>query len=373
VSLLHATVGNSSMPGLGDPSYRPMNADPIMHDEVERYVAEQAATHAVLPRPRGSHPRCPNALAECARANTCSNTNWRGRVSTMRLHKIAFALLSVLLAVGLAPRAALADSALQASLSARFLGGKISGEQVLKSIHKDFDPGTMKTGQKTDVNTKYRSGPDKAPKDELVGFFKIAEPAFMPDHLLVLEILSDATDGSSGRGFFSLLKGEGQNPKVIAREPIVADPSSKDQALSWYGGGNGRSGLELTFELANYKLNDSERAFGYRLKTWDGGTGADSGDETIVLYRRTSQGLAEVFRATLASHESEWDNAENKTYTDVETKAILSVASTTHDGFYDWLVKGKTINKKTKGGWKPLQVQTYVWKDGRYVLEGKAQ
>jgi len=284
-----------------------------------------------------------------------------------------FTVLSFLLIASFSERNVSADSEPQAQLSARFLGGKVSAEQVLKTIHKDFDPATMKTGQKTDVNSKYDSGPDKSPKDELVGFFKIAEPAFLPEHLLVLEVLSDAKDGTFGRGFFTLINVEGQGPRVIAHERVVGDESDKDRALSWCGGGDGRSGLELTFELANYKLNDTERAFGYRIKTWDGGTGADSGDEIVVLYRRTPRGLSEIFSAAMASHESEWDNANGKTSKDVETKSILSVASTMHDGFYDWQVKGKTINKKSKSGWKPLKVQTYVWQSGRYALEGKAQ
>ena len=40
------TEGNSSAPGLGDPSYRQIDADPIMLGEVERYMAERATNPA---------------------------------------------------------------------------------------------------------------------------------------------------------------------------------------------------------------------------------------------------------------------------------------------------------------------------------------
>jgi hypothetical protein len=290
------------------------------------------------------------------------------------LRNVGLAVLALLPVVGLSQPQASADTEPQAQLAARYLGGKATAEQILKAIHKDFAPATMKTGQKTDLNSKHASGSDKAPRDEMVVFFKIAEPAFLPEQLLVLEILSDARDATWARGFFSLIKVDGTGPKVIAREAVVGDESDKEAVLDWFGGGeDGRSGLAVTFELANYKLNDAERAFGYRIKAWDGGTGADRGDETVVLYRRTPQGLARIFNASLASHESEWDNAEDKIYKDVETKAILSVASTMHDGFYDWLVKGKTLDKKRKGGWKPLKVETYVWQNGRYVHAPRAK
>jgi arylsulfatase A len=40
------TVGNNGAPGLGDPSYKQMDADPIMLGEVERYLAERATDSA---------------------------------------------------------------------------------------------------------------------------------------------------------------------------------------------------------------------------------------------------------------------------------------------------------------------------------------
>jgi hypothetical protein len=279
----------------------------------------------------------------------------------MSLRNTKSVMLAFLIVATTGNGEAFADSGTPAPMSARFLGGTITAQQVLKAIHEGFDPATMKTGRKTDVNSKYGNG-DKSPTDELVGFFKIAEPAFLPDHLLVLEILSDSMDGTFARGFFNLLKVVGGTPKVSASERIV-DGTTEDGALSWSGGGNGRSGLELKFELANYKLNETERAFGYRITTWDGGTGADSGDETVVLYRRTPQGLSRIFSAALASHDSDGEK-------DVESKAVLSVASTMHDGFYDWQIKGK---KRNKGAWKPSKAETYVWQNGQYVIEGKAR
>jgi len=251
----------------------------------------------------------------------------------------------------------------------RFLGGKVSADQILKTIHNGFDPLTMKTGQKTDVNGKYSGfGPPRGSRDEKVVSFKIAETSFLPGHVVVLEMLSHAEDGLAARGFFSVVKAEAAGLQVIAHEPIfMGEPSSSpDLTLP-----HDRSGSSLDFELANYRLNDTERAFGYRLTSWDGGTGADYGDKTVVLFRLTPQALKQVFRAELASHDSEWDNHENKTYKDVESKAIVVVASTVHDGMYDWQVKCSTRNKKAKSRWRPVKTKSYVWKDGQYMLEGK--
>src|SRR5262249_12378179 len=45
------TVGRNSVAGLGDPSYKQIDADRLMLDEVDRYLAERAADPTPTPTP----------------------------------------------------------------------------------------------------------------------------------------------------------------------------------------------------------------------------------------------------------------------------------------------------------------------------------
>jgi hypothetical protein len=51
--------------------------------------------------------------------------------------------------------------------------------------------------------------------DESVVFFKLAEPSFLPGHVAVLEMLSDAEDGYHAHGFFNVVKVEGTGLRMI--------------------------------------------------------------------------------------------------------------------------------------------------------------
>jgi hypothetical protein len=259
---------------------------------------------------------------------------------------------------------------LDAQVYGRFLDQKLSAEQVLAAVYPKFDPRTAKTGGKTDVNTKYASGEKQGRlMDELVVFFKIAAPAFLPGHVLLLDAVSDDFEGYQAKGFFTLLKVEGGRLKIVAREPVLMGDVATDPAsLTWHGE---RTGASLKFDLANYKINDRERAFGFRLSVWDGGTGADYGSETLLLYRLVPEGMKRVLRVTMGSRDAEWDNFERKVYKDKQEHFILVVSPDQHEGNYDWIIKGRIVNKRIKRS-RAAKPQTYIWKNGEYVLAPEA-
>jgi hypothetical protein len=69
------------------------------------------------------------------------------------------------------------------------------------------------------VNGKFSGfGPPRSPRDESVVFFKLAEPSFLPGHVAVLEMLSDAEDGYHAHGFFSVVKVEGTGLRMIRNQ-----------------------------------------------------------------------------------------------------------------------------------------------------------
>jgi hypothetical protein len=253
-------------------------------------------------------------------------------------------------------------------LYGRFQEGRLSGEQVLSAIYPQFDPRTARTGRRTDINTKGEDGEEKGKlKDEILVFFKIAEPTFMPGHMLVLDTVSDDFDGWQSKSYFSLLKAENGRLKIVARESIRGEPDwvQEPDTLPWRGG---RSGHSLKLDLANYRINDRERAFGYRLALWDGGTGADYGTETLVLFRLVGEKMQQVLNIAMESHDAAWDNSEGKVYKDKKEHLVLIVGSNRHDGNYDWIVKGKIINKRTHGA-KAAKTRTYIWKGNAYVAD----
>lgn len=246
----------------------------------------------------------------------------------------------------------------------RFLEQKVSAEQILAALYPKFDPRTAKTGDRTDINTKDSSPELKdKPSDALVVFFKIAELPFLPGHVVALDVVSDSFQGYKARAFFSLVRAEAGQLKVVGRDP-VGDPP--EQTLTWY---DERSGSSLKLDLANYKINDNERAFGYRLATWDGGTGASYGIESLLLYRATPQGMQRVLDVAMESDAAAWDNQEGKVYKDKKQKFVLIVSPNQHEGNYDWILKGRIINKRLKRS-RAAKGQTYVWKNGGYVPEG---
>jgi len=253
---------------------------------------------------------------------------------------------------------------LDAQVYGRFLKQEFTAEQVLGVLHPRFDPRTARTGRQTDVNTRYTSG-DKRGKlfDEVLVFFKIAEPSFLPGHLLVLEVLSDGFDGLYAEAFFSLVKAEDGRLRLVAREHIVESDAEPDgNLLTWRGN---RSGASLEFDLADYRLNDRERAFGYRVATWGGGTGASYGGESLVLHRLAPEGMKRVLKVPMESHGATWGREE--LIQSEQERFILIVGPNQHDGHYDWLVKGESIDKRT-GRSRATKLRTYVWKDGQYVL-----
>jgi hypothetical protein len=257
-------------------------------------------------------------------------------------------------------------SELEAQVYGKLLDQKVTAEQVLAAVYPKFDPRTARTGNKTDLNTKHASGENRGRLlDEMVVFFKIAAPAFMPGHLLLLDAISDGFEGYQAKAFFTLLKVEAGRLKIVTREPVLSDEDGPAPAsLDWHGE---RSGTSLKFDLANYKINDRERAFGFRLSVWGGGTGADYGSETLLLYRLVPEGMKRVLRVTMGSRDAAWDNYERKVYKDKEERLILIVGPNQHEGNYDWIVKGRIVNKRIKRS-RAAKPQTYVWKNGEYVL-----
>jgi hypothetical protein len=259
---------------------------------------------------------------------------------------------------------------LDARVYGRFLDKQFSAEQVLAAVYPQLDARTTRTGAKTDVNTKYASGEKQGRlMDELLVFFKIAEPGFLPGHLLLLDVVSDDFEGFQAKGFFTLLQAEAGRLKVVAREPVRASSEGSEEAtLDWHGE---RTGTSLKFDLANYKLNERERAFGFRVNTWAGGTGADYGSESLLLYRLVPEGMKRVLRVTMGSRDAAWDNFERKVYKDRAEHFILIVSPNQHEGNYDWIVKGRIVNKRIKRS-RAAAASTYVWKNGEYVLDSGA-
>ncbi len=261
--------------------------------------------------------------------------------------------------------------ALSTEVYGRFLNGTISGEQVLSTLHPKFDPRTAKTGETTDVNTVFRHHPSHDPSDEVVVFFKIAELPFLPGHLVVLEALSDGFTtwlgaGVRAKAFFSLLKAEAGHLSIVTREPIRTIDSPPQDVLPW--GYNG-TGASLRLDLADYRINEKERAFGYRLTTWDGGTEAAYGEEVLVLYRLTPQGMKMVLDDIMESHDQSWDNQAHQTIEYEKETYTLVVSPNKHEGNYDWIERGKKVNGPS-GRARATKARTLIWKNGEYVLEG---
>ena len=146
----------------------------------------------------------------------------------------------------------------------KYLDAKYTDDQILSIIYPKYNKDTKATGRifrdkKEDWHYGLLLFSRESLKSEIVEFSKSIEPEFLKGYILMLELLRGDYKSGWYDAYFSILKKTPKGLKLACRHKIALDFESV--GLSIYE----NFGYHLLdFDLANYKINSKERAFGYR-------------------------------------------------------------------------------------------------------------
>jgi hypothetical protein len=107
------------------------------------------------------------------------------------------------------------------------------------------------------------------------------------------------------------------------------------------------------FDLADYRLNEKEKAFGVRGGYDVGYAGGGAFYEFLALFRVTGGEIVKIFGEQMYSYENiagDWNDDGTRQHDIYEAKSTLHVLKTKTDGFFDWELRSDD-GEKTRYRW----------------------
>lgn len=117
---------------------------------------------------------------------------------------------------------------------------------------------------------------------------------------------------------------------------------------------------EPSLDTAPFHSNETERAFGLRMRNTTGYRLSSETDETLILFRFHDKRLSQILAVPIARSEDDYTKEGG-----CSRELILDVGKTKTRGFFDWSIR---VGKKT--GREPCEIDsagTYRWDGTRYV------
>ena len=227
------------------------------------------------------------------------------------------------------------------------------GDSVFRALYPTIDSTTGLTPVAEPAVAAGRRTP-RRPPEECDGGFKIAEPVTKEWNLAgtgyVLASFFVTTDNTPGthspcykpEPWVCVL--EPRAPAVVPVDCTTVEPVVFPEFSS--------------LDTAPFRLNETEKAFGVRLRSGISTRSDTEAREALILFRLHDRRLTQVLAVTIG--------LSTDTYGDGECSRELTLGAekTTTGGFFDWRTR---TGKKTGALPCRLETGTYRWDGARYV------
>ncbi len=107
----------------------------------------------------------------------------------------------------------------------------------------------------------------------------------------------------------------------------------------------------VTPDLIPFRISDKETAFGVRVSNSYHSTARSSSSEALHLYRLHDGELTMIFAEILASTNVELAQDDSGKDDRTESRRVVIVSKTKHDGFYDLVVRDRKTKETTRWRW----------------------